>query len=165
MVLLELNLKISQYIKDRNNLFSHLIWTCGESNQKLTSFYFTHNTKREISNQYSTIGDTSLKMSIINLNIPYYGEARSSNAFNEAGKTITFQADIYSNYTCRLFIYTYINGAYSHNHVIIPPNTSGTFSVTRTIPQDTEHTLFRVEPIEYSYENAFCYTDNWKLTL
>lgn len=104
-------------------------------------------------------------MSMINLNIPYYGEVRISNAFNEAGKTITFQADIYSNYTCRLFIYTYINGAYSHNSVTIPPNTSGTFSVTRTIPQDTEHTLFRVEPREYSYENAFCYTDNWKLTL
>lgn len=103
-------------------------------------------------------------MSIINLNVPYYGEYRSYNTFNEVGKTVTFQVDACSNYDCRLYIYTY-TGSYSSQWTLVPANTPGTYSVTRTIPQNTEHILYRMEPRNYSSEQSFCYTDNWRLIL
>ncbi len=102
-------------------------------------------------------------MSMINLNDPYYGEVRGDNGYN--GKTITFQADVYSNYTSRIIIYTLVEGVYSHNRVNISPNTAGTYSVTRTVPLNTDEILFRVEPLEYSYENSFCYMDNLKINI
>lgn len=103
-------------------------------------------------------------MSIITLNAAYYGEYRSNNTFNEVGKTVTFQADIYTNYDCRIYIYTYVEG-YTSNFATIPINTPGTYSVTRTIPENAAEVLYRVEPRDYSHADAFVYTDNWRLII
>ena len=103
-------------------------------------------------------------MSIISLNAAYYAEFRSRNIFNEVGKTAIFQADIYSNYDCRICIYTYVEG-YTSSFTTIPINTPGTYSVTRDIPENTTVILYRVEPRVYSQEDAFVYTDNWRLTI
>ena len=101
---------------------------------------------------------------MITLNTAYYGEYRSSNNFNEFGKTVTFSADIYTNYECSIRIYTYKNG-YSQSITYVPANTPGTYTVTRSIPDDIVHILYRVEPRSYTNNDAFCYTDNWRLTI
>ena len=98
------------------------------------------------------------------MNYPYYGEHRSDNEYNEVGKTVTFTVDIYSNHTCRLYIYVYA-GSYNPYYITIPANTPGTYSVTRVIPSNVEHILYRVEPRDYTDSNMFCYTDNWRLTI
>ena len=103
-------------------------------------------------------------MSMITSGTLYYGEYRSFNDFNEVGRTVTFQADIYSNYSCNLRIYYYIKG-YVANVVNIPTNTPGTYSITISIPEDATHVLYRVEPRSYTHEDAFVYTDNWVLTI
>lgn len=103
-------------------------------------------------------------MNIITLNTAYYCEYRSNNAFNELGKTVTFQADIYTNYDCRITIYTHV-GAYTSSFTTIPINTPGTYSVTREIPENATLILYRVEPRDYSHADAFVYTDNWRLII
>ena len=103
-------------------------------------------------------------MSIITLNAAYYGEYRSNNTFNEVGKTVTFQADIYTNYDCRIYIYTYVEG-YTFNFATIPINTPGTYSVTRTIPENAIIILYCVVTRDYSHADAFVYTDNWRLII
>ena len=103
-------------------------------------------------------------MSIITLNSAYYGEYESHNDFNEVGKKVTFLVDVYSNYECYVFIYTYV-GQYTHSSVWIPANTPGTYSVTRTIPQNADHIVYRVEPRGWAQEDSFTYMDNWRLTI
>ena len=101
-------------------------------------------------------------MSMITPGTAYYGEYKSFNDFNEVGKTVTFQVDIYSNYDCRICIYTYVEG-YTSSFTTVPINTPGTYSVTRDIPENTTVILYRVEPMVYSQEDAFVYTDNWSV--
>ena len=146
-------------------MFPHAIWSCGESSKNLNSFYFPYtNPIRELSHDYVSIGDTSLKISISLLNDAYYADYRSNLDFNELNKTVTFQADIYSNYDCRLCIYIY-TGSYTSSYTTIPVNVQGTYSVTKTIPENTTQIIYRVEPRVYSHDDAFVYMDNWQLII
>lgn len=86
----------------------------------------------------------------------------SNNAFNEIGKKVTFQADIYVNYAGFIRIYSY-NGSYIITTTTIPANIPDNYSVTATIPNDATFIRYRVEPRDYTHSDSFCYTDNWKL--
>lgn len=101
---------------------------------------------------------------MLNLNEPYYCEFRSSNKFNETGKTVTFQADIDTNYACQIRIYHYVD-AYNINFINVPANSPGTYSITAEIPDNARFILYRVEPRNYDHDDAFCYTDNWRLII
>ncbi len=118
---------------------------------------------KSVSKDCSSIGDSSIKLTPFTQDY-YYLDFRSINLFDEVGKSVTFTADVCSNYDCKLVIYTY-TGSYSQLWTLIPANTPGTYSVSRTIPLGVEHILYRVEPCTFDSGNCYCYTDNWRLNL
>ena len=138
-------------------------WSCGDYNNNLNGIHVSGNANGILSTDYHTAGDTSLKITMFVLNTAYYADYESFGDFNELGKTVTFAADVYTNYACSIRIYTYVGG-YTQSIVDIPSNSSGTYSVSRTIPSDATKIIYRVEPRSYSNSDAFCYTDNWRLT-
>lgn len=103
-------------------------------------------------------------MTMFNVGTVYYVEYRSNNEFNELGKNLTFSADIYSNYACRLYIYYYTT-QYIQRYVDVPINAWGTYSINLSIPENASSVLYRVEPRDYAHEDAVVYTDNWVLTV
>ena len=93
----------------------------------------------------------------------YYLDYKSENNFDEIGKTVTFTADIYSNREAYLKIYTYTTG-YSSSSTLIPANTPGNYSVTRSIGPNVTNILYRVEAIVYDAE-GYIYIDNLRLVI
>lgn len=101
-------------------------------------------------------------MSLKTSNQQFWAEYQSYNTFNEVNKTVTFQADIYTNYNGFLKIYSYA-GSYIVASTTVPANIHDTYSITTIIPNNATVIRYRVEPRDYIHNDSFCYTDNWRL--
>ena len=93
----------------------------------------------------------------------YYLDYKSENNFDEIGKTVTFTANICSNYNVYLKIYTFTTN-YSSSNILIPANTPGNYSVTRSINPDVTNILYRVEASVYATD-GYIYIDNLRLVI
>lgn len=93
----------------------------------------------------------------------YYIDYKSENNFDEIGKTVTFTANICSNYNVYLKIYTFTTN-YSSSNTLIPANTPGNYSVTRSINPNVTYILYRVEASVYAAD-GYIYIDNLRLVI
>lgn len=111
---------------------------------------------------YSTIGNSSIKMTPMDISTEWYVEIVGNNRFNEVGKTVTLTVDIYSNTNCRLIIYDLTNN-YNSNSITVPANTPGTYQVSKQISENATQEWYRITK-NNANSSDFIYIDNWRLT-
>ena len=152
---------LTMFVKDKNNLFSHNVWSAGEINNSLSQFD-TYNITATITEEYSFIGHSSIKITP-NFTKEGYINVGGNNLFNEKGKTVILTVDVYSSINCKLVIYDRTD-TYNASSINIPADTPGTYHVSRQISDNAIYEWYRVtSPIPNS-ESDFIYVDNWRLT-
>ena len=149
-------------VKDKNNLFSHSVWSAGEINNSLSQFDI-HNTTATLTEEYSFIGNSSIKISPNDITKEWYINVDGNNLFNEIGKTVILTVDVYSSINCQLVIYDRTD-KYNASSINIPADTPGTYHVSRQISNNAIYEWYRVSCSAANSESDFIFIDNWRLT-
>lgn len=150
-------------MKDKENLFNHNIWSCGDYIPNTSEFYLI-NVKNTITLNTSYNGEKSILIQPLNTLSELVCEIRSNKQYGETGKTITFKCYIKTNDEIRLKIYQLINGSYYSVSSLIPAKSNGLFSISNNIDSNATKIHYRIEKSEPK-ESLAIYTDNWNLLI
>lgn len=116
-------------MKDTNNLLDHNTWSSGEYNNNPEIFNLAPSTMRIVSNEYSNIGESSIRLTKTVASGAY---ARITHTENLSNKTVTASAHIRSATKKATMIIIELNGSsiVQQASVDVPANTSKTVSVS-----------------------------------
>ena len=145
-------------MKDNNNLFPHNIWTCGEYNENLKD-YTKINCSSDITNQYSEIGESCMKIKKQDTG-NFYIDARGTLG---VGKTVMFTVNVNTknayNGAHKLCISLFNNEEWTDQYINIPSDFVGDVSLSMSIPSPTTTVIYRV----LSNASGYVLSDDWRL--
>ena len=120
---------LTVFVKDTNNLLDHNTWSSGEYNNNPEIFNLAPSTMRIVSNEYSNIGESSIRLTKTAASGAY---ARITHTENLSNKTVTASAHIRSATQKATMIIIELNGSsiVQQASVDVPANTSKTVSVS-----------------------------------
>ena len=150
-------------VKDKLNVFPHSVWSSGEINNS-TSQFKKLNATDIITDEYSFIGHSSIKISPNDITKEWYINVDGNNLFNEIGKTVVLTVDVYSSINCQLVIYDRTD-KYNASSINIPADTPGTYHVSRQISNNAIYEWYRVSCSAANSESDFIFVDNWRLNI
>ena len=115
-------------MKDTNNKVNHNVWSCGEYNNNLDNFFPASDAKVIVNNEWSNMGESSLKITRTH---PSYGTSLFTKISNLTGtNNITATVKIYSpNNRVRIEFY---NSSTLSNVTCPASSTVNTITLTTT---------------------------------
>lgn len=116
-------------MKDTNNKLDYNVWSCGEYNNNLDNFFPASDAKVIVNNEWSNIGESSLKITRTH---PSYGTSLFTRISDLTGtNNITATVKIYSpNNRVRMEFY---NGSTLSNVICPASPTVSTITLTATV--------------------------------
>ena len=144
-------------MKDNNNLLEYNQWSCGEYDNILSGVNNGAGQTTEISNNWSSIGEKSFKISRISNTSPWSGCRIQTNK-NE----ITASCDILALSTCTLsIVIDYSDESQTYNNVAIYPSNS-VQNVSVHFDNSSGKTVTKAS-LRITNVTSFVYIDNLKL--
>ena len=158
-------MEIHYSVKDSDNLLSYNQWSCGDYSKNLDGFTLnganTTNNIVKLDNSNPTKGDYNILMNRIASAASYlFLKFAKSITEEDYGKTLTVTADIKNNLTGIAKIQIVADSTVVTE---IPQNASNSFSVSKTIPENTESIECQI-----TFAGAITgklYIDNLRLTI
>ena len=153
-------------VKDKNNLLSHDIWSCGDKSNSLREFYCSPKGKAVLCDEHAVNGDSCIKVNRI---VP--SEDTSTiyltadiNVTEYHGRTLLFKADVLN--TSNATISLQLNDKHSVGYVAIPHNTSmETYSCSLQINENATAMTCLISINSNVTQEESIFTDNWRLII
>ena len=155
-------MEVNYFVKDKSNIVPFNVWSCGDYSKNLDGFLY--NCDLELSTDYSSMGEYSLKLSKSSTTQGYYfafWEYPISSS--EYGKLATFTADLF-NTTPNEEIRMVLSFDSGLNTIYVPYSENKiSVAVTSEIPVNTNKlTLY----LSFKYDQGITYyCDNISLTI
>lgn len=141
-------MEVNISVKDKNNLFSHNLWSGSSYNKSISSSEYVKGTGVTISSSQdcSYIGDYSVKLTVID-NSRKWGRFNVPYSPSDIGKTVKASAMIYSkniSVSCNLLFLDSTRAEIGNISTIVKSNNFEYVELSNVIPEQTNSIYFNV---------------------